>query len=78
MGSVTGHDLVPGPSIAVPAPDLAEIAEETKDQANQALEATLTALQAAGATARGRWSPTTRSTPWPPRSPRSTAARRSS
>ncbi len=54
MGSVTGHDLVPGPSIAVPAPDLAEIAKETKDQANQALEATLTALRAAGASARGQ------------------------
>ncbi len=54
MGSVTGHDLVPGPSIAVPAPDLAEIAKETKDQANQALEATLAALKAAGANARGQ------------------------
>jgi hypothetical protein len=53
MGSVTGHDLVPGPSIAVPAPDLAEIAKETKDQANKALAATLAALQSAGATAHG-------------------------
>jgi hypothetical protein len=54
MGSVTGHDLVPGPSIAVPAPDLAEIAKETKDQADKALAATLTALQSAGATAHGQ------------------------
>jgi hypothetical protein len=54
MGSVTGHDLVPGPSIAVPPPDLAEIAKETKDQANADLEATLKALKAAGAKATGQ------------------------
>ena len=34
MGSVTGHDLVPGPSIAIPPPDLAEIAKETKEHAS--------------------------------------------
>src|SRR4051794_12172150 len=33
MGSVTGHDLVPGPAIAIPPPDLAEIAEESKERA---------------------------------------------
>jgi hypothetical protein len=54
MGSVTGHDLVPGPSIAVPPPDLAEIARETKEQAEAALEATLTALRSAGARAHGQ------------------------
>jgi hypothetical protein len=54
MGSVTGHDLVPGPSIVVPAPDLAEIAKETKDQATSDLESTLAALKAVGANARGQ------------------------
>ena len=54
MGSVTGHDLVPGPSIAVPPPDLAEIAKETKEQANAELESTLAALKAAGAKATGQ------------------------
>jgi hypothetical protein len=54
MGSVTGHDLVPGPSIAVPPPDLAEIAKETKDRARTDLEATLAALRAAGASATGQ------------------------
>ncbi len=54
MGSVTGHDMVPGPSIAVPPPDLAEIARETKEQANAELEATLAALKAAGANATGQ------------------------
>jgi hypothetical protein len=54
MGSVAGHDLVPGPSLGVPPPDLAEIAKETKDQANADLEATLAALKAAGASATGQ------------------------
>jgi hypothetical protein len=54
MGSVAGHDLVPGPSIAIPAPDLAEIARETQDQADTELAATLTALKDAGADARGQ------------------------
>jgi len=54
MGSVTGHDLVPGPSIAVPPPDLAEIAKETKEQANADLESTIAALKAAGANAEGQ------------------------
>ena len=54
MGSVTGHDLVPGPSIALPPPDLAEIAKETKDRASADLESTLAALRAAGATAKGQ------------------------
>jgi hypothetical protein len=54
MGSVTGHDLVPGPSIALPPPDLAEIAKETKDRASTDLESTLAALRAAGATAKGQ------------------------
>jgi hypothetical protein len=54
MGSVTGHDLVPGPSIVVPPPDLAEIAKETKDQAHTDLEATLAALRAVGANAKGQ------------------------
>ena len=54
MGTVTGHDLVPGPSIAVPPPDLADIAKESKDQANADLKSTLAALTAAGATARGQ------------------------
>jgi hypothetical protein len=54
MGSVTGHDLVPGPSIVVPPPDLADIAKETKDQANADLEATLAALRAVGAHAKGQ------------------------
>jgi hypothetical protein len=53
MGSVTGHDLVPGPSIAVPPPDLAEIAKETKERANEDLRTTLAALTSAGATAKG-------------------------
>jgi hypothetical protein len=53
MGSVTGHDLVPGPSIAVPPPDLAEIAKDSKERANRDLEATLTALRRSGATAKG-------------------------
>ena len=54
MGSVTGHDLVPGPGIGVPPTDLAEIAKETKDQANADLEKTLAALKAAGASATGQ------------------------
>jgi len=54
MGSVTGHDLVPGPSMTMPPPDLAEIAKETKEQANAELEATLVALKAAGANATGQ------------------------
>jgi hypothetical protein len=53
MGSVTGHDLVPGPSMAMPPPDLGEIAKEIKEQATAELEATLAALRAAGATANG-------------------------
>jgi hypothetical protein len=53
MGSVTGHDLVPGPSMAVPPPDLAEIAKETKERANADLRTTLAALTAAGASAKG-------------------------
>ena len=54
MGSVAGHDLVPGPSLGVPPPDLAEIAKETKERANADLEATLAALKAAGARATGQ------------------------
>jgi len=54
MGSVTGHDLVPGPSIVVPPPDLAEIAKETREQAHEDLAATLAALQAVGAAAKGQ------------------------
>ena len=54
MGSVSGHDLVPGPALGVPPADLAEIAKETKEEATAALEATLTALKAAGATAKGQ------------------------
>ncbi len=54
MGSVTGHDLVPGPSLGVPPPDLGEIAKETKDEADAALEATMAALKAAGARATGQ------------------------
>jgi hypothetical protein len=54
MGSVTGHDLVPGPSIAIPPPDLAEIAKETKEHASAELDATLKALEAAGASATGQ------------------------
>ncbi len=54
MGSVGGHDLVPGPSLGVPPPDLAEIAKETKEQANADLESTLAALKAAGARATGQ------------------------
>jgi hypothetical protein len=54
MGSVAGHDLVPGPSLGVPPPDLAEIAKETKERANAELEATLTSLKAAGASATGQ------------------------
>jgi hypothetical protein len=54
MGGVSGHDLVPGPSLGVPPPDLAEIAKETKDQASAELEATLDKLRAAGATAKGQ------------------------
>jgi hypothetical protein len=54
MGSVGGHDLVPGPSLSVPPPDLAEIAKESKEQANADLEATLAALKAAGAIAKGQ------------------------
>ncbi len=54
MGSVAGHDLVPGPSLGVPPPDLAEIARETKERANSDLESTLAALKAAGASATGQ------------------------
>jgi hypothetical protein len=54
MGSVTGHDLVPGPAIVMPPPDLAEIAKETKEHANADLTATLAALKAAGAVAKGQ------------------------
>ena len=31
MGSMAGHDLVPGPALGVPSTDLAEIAKETKE-----------------------------------------------
>ena len=54
MGTVTGHDLVPGPSIAMPPPDLADIAQESKEQANADLKSTLAALTAAGAKAQGQ------------------------
>jgi hypothetical protein len=54
MGSVAGHDLVPGPSLGVPPPDLAAIAKETKEQANADLASTLAALKAAGASATGQ------------------------
>jgi hypothetical protein len=53
MGSMSGHDLVPGPSLGIPTTDLGEIAKESKDQANADLEATLAALKAAGASATG-------------------------
>jgi hypothetical protein len=54
MGTVAGHDLVPGPALGVPPADLDEIAKETKDEAKSALEATLAALKAAGASATGQ------------------------
>jgi hypothetical protein len=54
MGSMGGHDLVPGPNLGVPAADLGEIAREAKDDANAALATTLTALEAAGANATGQ------------------------
>ena len=54
MGSVSGHDLVPGPALGVPPADLAEIAKETKDRATTDLESTLAALRAAGASAKGQ------------------------
>jgi hypothetical protein len=54
MGTLSGHDLVPGPSIAVPPPDLADIAKESKDQADADLKSTLAALKAVGANATGQ------------------------
>jgi hypothetical protein len=54
MGSVSGHDLVPGPSLGVPPADLGEIARESKEKANADLDATLAALKAAGADAKGQ------------------------
>jgi hypothetical protein len=54
MGGLGGHDLVPGPTLGVPPADLAEIAKETKDEADSALGATLAALRNAGATAKGQ------------------------
>jgi hypothetical protein len=54
LGSVSGHDLVPGPALGMPPPDLAEIAQETKDDAKAALATTLAALEAAGAAATGQ------------------------
>jgi hypothetical protein len=53
MSSVTGPDLVPGPALGVPPPDLAEITKETRELADADLETTLVVLRAAGATVTG-------------------------
>lgn len=53
MGSLATPDMVPGPAVPMPDPDLAEVAEEARTQADTDLAATLAALQAAGASATG-------------------------
>lgn len=54
MGTVTGHDLVPGPAVMLPPIELADLEDETRERAEEHLAATLTALRAAGARAEGR------------------------
>ena len=54
MGTIGTHDMVPGPAVTMPPPDLEEIAEESQEQAEADLASTLAALQAAGATAVGQ------------------------
>jgi hypothetical protein len=53
MGGMMGHDLVPGPRIGMPEVDLQAVREESQHRARTALDATLEALQAAGAQATG-------------------------
>jgi hypothetical protein len=53
MGTLAGHDLVPGPSIGMPEVDLEAIREESRSEAEAQLEATLNALHSAGADAVG-------------------------
>jgi hypothetical protein len=53
MGSLGGPDLVPGPSIPLPDIDPAEVVEEVKQESEDALSASVAALQTSGATVSG-------------------------
>jgi hypothetical protein len=53
MGSMGGPDLVSGPPVPMPDIDPAEVVAEVKEQSEQALAASVAALQAAGASATG-------------------------
>ena len=54
MGGMMGHDIVPGPRIGMPEVDLQAVREDSQQRARTALDATLEALQAAGADATGQ------------------------
>ena len=53
MGSMSGHELVPGAMVAMPDVDFQAIVEDSREYAEAQLEATLEALRAAGASATG-------------------------
>jgi hypothetical protein len=54
MGTLGSPDLVPGPPVPMPPVDLERIEDDARRTAQRALDATLAALEAAGATADGQ------------------------
>ncbi len=79
MGSLSAGEMLASPAMTMRDVDLDAVRKDCKDRSDRELKATIAALEATGATVgSGTSSPSRRSTRWPPRSPRSTAARRSS
>ena len=79
MGSLTAGDMLASPTMPMSEVDLDAVRKDCEDRSNTELDAD--PRRAAARAARppsARSSPTRRSTRSPPRSPRSTAARRSS
>ena len=79
MGSLTAGDMLASPTMPMSEVDLEAVRKDCQDRSHAELAQTLEALRKQRRDRRAaRSSATRRSTRWPPRSPRSTAARRSS
>ena len=78
MGSLSAGEVLASPAMAMSDVDLEAVRRDCRDRSNADLQATLAALRSTGATVTGQVVGVPPSTPWRPRWPRSTAARRSS
>ncbi len=78
MGSLAAGEVMASPAMVMSDVDLDAVRRDCEERSDTELSRTLAALRAAAPPPRVRSSPSPRSTRWPPRSPRSTVARRSS